>query len=194
MVFQGVLVNPLSEPDGLTDLPILRDVAKGKASMMIESSSSPTPTLPLADKTCWSGEVDNVPASTTIRFDNLLLHGSQSISTVYLESQQGPTTCMTLSSAMEAQSVAIMDARNQDILLHDPDAIPILPHEAIKKNFSQWELEVNWGHLYVKVPSQNATLKHLPHALILASFPGTPPILVIESSSSEEDLSPRSHN
>ncbi|ERN19819.1 hypothetical protein AMTR_s00064p00175110 [Amborella trichopoda] len=39
------------------DVPVLRDMAKGKASMMTESSSSPTSSLPLADESYRSGRL-----------------------------------------------------------------------------------------------------------------------------------------
>ncbi|ERN14567.1 hypothetical protein AMTR_s00038p00122550 [Amborella trichopoda] len=61
----------------------------------------------------------------------------------------------------------------------------------VVKNFSEWELAVNCGHLTVKVPSQNATLEHLYWVLLFAACLGNP-IVVTKSSSEDDDLSPRS--
>ncbi|ERN12873.1 hypothetical protein AMTR_s00050p00108240 [Amborella trichopoda] len=62
------------------------------------------------------------------------------------------------------------------------------------KTLSEWELEVKWGHLSLKMSSQATTRQHLPRGLVMASSSGIPLVFVIGSSSEEENLSPRSRN
>ncbi|KAL4192666.1 hypothetical protein AMTRI_Chr06g195390 [Amborella trichopoda] len=80
------------------------------------------------------------------------------------------------------------------ILLQDAQPLQALPPGTMKKNLFEWELQVNRGILSMKLPSQAVTLEHLPRGLVLTSCLGIPPILMTESSSEEEDLSPRSRN
>ncbi|ERN09132.1 hypothetical protein AMTR_s00014p00169490 [Amborella trichopoda] len=95
---------------------------------------------------------------------------------------------------MEAQKMTNWEAKKQEFVLRNVDTFSILPHAAVKKNVFDWELEVNWQNLHVKIPFGPATPEHLPRDLMLASSAGTSPIMLIESSSSEGDLSPGSRN
>ncbi|ERN12927.1 hypothetical protein AMTRI_Chr07g78460 [Amborella trichopoda] len=88
---------------------------------------------------------------------------------------------------MVAQRVTIWDPQQHEIFLQDAQPLQELPPGSLKKTLSKWEMQVNWGHLSMKIPSQ-------ARGLVLASSLGIPPILVTESSSKEEYLSPRSRN
>ncbi|ERN03957.1 hypothetical protein AMTR_s00079p00076790 [Amborella trichopoda] len=95
---------------------------------------------------------------------------------------------------MSAQRMTIMEGEQHEILLEDAQALPSLPPGVLKKTLSEWVPQINWGRLSLKCPSQAATIENLSHGLVLASSSFFPTVLVTESSSEEEDLSPRSRN
>ncbi|ERN06774.1 hypothetical protein AMTR_s00005p00155670 [Amborella trichopoda] len=95
---------------------------------------------------------------------------------------------------MSVQRMTIVEGEQHKILLEDAWALPTFPFGTLKKTLSEWESQINWGHLSLKCPTQATTPENLSRDLVMASSSFFPPVLVTESSFEEEDLSPRSRN
>ncbi|ERN18244.1 hypothetical protein AMTR_s00055p00094360 [Amborella trichopoda] len=95
---------------------------------------------------------------------------------------------------MFVRRVIILDLEKNEIRFEDARDLHELRQGTLMKTISEWETQLNWGHLSLKTPSQAATPQYLQRGLVMASSIGLPQVLVTESSAKEEDLSPRSHD